>query len=391
MPQFDALVRAEKTQDAVPGEFTIVVTFTNTGGTPARLNRHQASHPALVLDVRDSKDAVVLLPPPSAPDALDLGPGEEVPPGGELTIAYAGFLDRSLAPGEYRVRYFGQFPALGGSVDDPLASGWLGFTVRPMRGFPPGEGIPGLGKPNPDDWRPEPKRPWEKLLGPVWVYLERFWCWLVCWISRRWLGRGCDRQVAGEFDEARTETISDATPGSEAWNGTYRWNARFRLVVDEATCRATVTIRVRLVGTITAAQRAAWEAAIEAAWNDRFKLCGGCWCCCPDGAEIVSDIQFVTSGEHQVVNVAASTTNMGNWGAADTVDVSHEFGHMLGALDEYFTVNGVAWGVGRQATGAIMNNPANAPAARHYETVRAAAAALTGRALTTTARGASCR
>ena len=37
---------------------------------------------------------------------------------------------------------------------------------------------------------------------------------------------------------------------------------------------------------------------------------------------------------------------------------------MLGALDEYFTVNGVDWGPGRQATGAIMNNPANPPVAR---------------------------
>ena len=80
-------------------------------------------------------------------------------------------------------------------------------------------------------------------------------------------------------------------------------------------------------------------------------------------------VQFVTSGEHQVVNVGTTTTNMGNWGASDTVDVSHEAGHMLGALDEYFTVNGVDYGPGRQSDGAIMNNPANPPVARHFDLI----------------------
>ena len=65
--------------------------------------------------------------------------------------------------------------------------------------------------------------------------------------------------------------------------------------------------------------------------------------------------------------MSRATTNMGNWGATDTVDVTHEFGHMLGALEEYFTVNGIAWGAARQASGAIMNNPANPPVARHYD------------------------
>jgi hypothetical protein len=81
---------------------------------------------------------------------------------------------------------------------------------------------------------------------------------------------------------------------------------------------------------------------------------------------------------------------MGNWGASDTVDVSHEFGHMLGALDEYFTVNGVDWGAARQPTGAIMNNPANPPAARHYDTVRQTAEALRSTTYFTIAQSSSC-
>jgi hypothetical protein len=324
------------------------------------------------------------------PGALDLEPGAEIAPGQQVTITYTGFLDLSLPPGEYRVRYFGAFPAMGGSHDDPLASDWLVFSVRPAGEFQPGVRIPGLGKPAPDDWRPERKAPWAAVLGPVWIYLRRLWCWLWCLIRRWLLRRGCDQVLTQELDEPRTETISNAPAGAEAWNGTYGWRARFLLTADEPQCGMTTTIRVRLVGTITAAQQTAWATAIQAAWNDRFKVCGGCWCCCTNGAAMTCDIQFVSSGEHQVVNVGTSTTNMGNWGATDTVDISHEFGHMLGALDEYFTVNGTNWGSGRQPTGAIMNNPANPPVARHYETARAAAAALLGRTLQTVADGVPC-
>ena len=389
MPELEASISAESTAEVVPGEFAITVTFRNGTDQAVRLNLHQASHPALALQVLDSNERAVLLAPPSAPDAEDLEPGRPIEPGGQVDITYAGFLDRSLTPGAYRVRYFGRFEALGGTVENPLTTELLDFTVRPVDDFPPGKGIPGLEPPRPDDIL-QPVPPWLRPLKWIWAWLTRIWCWISCWISRIRKLQRCDRILSQEFDEPRTETISNAPPGSEAWNGTYGWRARFALNVDESTCRATATIRVRLVGTITAAQRAAWETAIEAAWNNRFKLCGGCWCCCGDGMAIVGDIQFVSSGEHQVVNVGASTTNMGNWGATDTVDVSHEFGHMLGALDEYFTVNGIAWGAGRQATGAIMNNPANPPAARHYETVRAAAASLLGRSLQTVAAGTPC-
>ena len=54
MPQLEAQVRAEKREDVVAGEFTFTVEFTNSSSDPARLNVHQASHPALALDVRDS-------------------------------------------------------------------------------------------------------------------------------------------------------------------------------------------------------------------------------------------------------------------------------------------------------------------------------------------------
>ena len=386
MPLLQAEVRAEQTVEVVAGEFAITITFANVGDSAAQLNTHQASHPALVLDVRNGRDEQVLLPPPSAPDAQDLEPGRIIVPGEDVSISYVGFLDRSLAPGTYRVRYFAEYPALGGSVDDPLISEWLQFSVRPARGFTPGERIPGLHKPTVSGPPPGPRPLLLSIIELIRRLFRRWLCRAVCLITRILGNKRCGQVLSQEFDEPRTETISNAPPGSEAWNGTYGWRARFQLTTNDDDCRATATIRVRLVGAISNAQRSAWEAAIESVWNDRFKGCSeGCWCCCVAGCELRFDVQFVTSGEHQVVNVGASTTNMGNWGAGDTVDIGHEFGHMLGALDEYFTVNGTNWGAGRQPGGAIMNNPANPPVARHYETVRAATSSVLSQGLKTVA------
>ena len=104
MPVLEARISAENTSEVVPGEFAITVTFRNGSDQAVRLNVHQAAHPALVLEVADSNGRPVLLAPPSAPDAEDLEPGRLIGPGEQVELTYAGFLDRSQTPGEYRVR-----------------------------------------------------------------------------------------------------------------------------------------------------------------------------------------------------------------------------------------------------------------------------------------------
>ncbi|HEX2196981.1 MAG TPA: hypothetical protein VHJ76_08665, partial [Actinomycetota bacterium] len=248
------------------------------------------------------------------------------------------------------------YPELGGSRDEPLESEWL--TVRVVAADLPRATIRDLG--------------YERPRFSLAKILKKLICLLL-----KLLGRGCRRTLDGTVDQARTETISNAPAGSEAWNGTYSWRARFDVRVSEPNCRVDVVVRIRINGTVTDAQRTAWADAITAAWSNRFKLCCKT-CCCKNGYVIHARPEFVDSGEHQVVNAGGSTTNMGNWGVDDTVDVNHEFGHMLGALDEYFTVNGVDYGPGRQPGGNIMNNPANDPVARHYDLVRDAVARLLG-------------
>jgi hypothetical protein len=380
MPRLQVQLEPKARKDVVPGEFGLRATFTNASEKPAELNVHQAGHPSLTLEVRDERDQPVPMPPPSAPDELDLAAPEEIQPGASVTIEYAGILDRSLAAGTYRVRYFSPHLALGGTADDPLQSEWVEFTVRPTE-FSRGRRVAvsqAVGRARWLSWVLD-------LLDRLRKLLHRLYCVVAALIFRK----RCDRVLTVDVDEPRTETISNAPAGSEAWNGPYGWRARFRASVDEANCRVTVTVRVRLSGAITDAQRTAWETAIENAWSNRFKLCCEC-CCCQDGYTIVCDIQFVARGEDQVVNVGTSTTNMGNWGANDTVDVGHEFGHMLGALDEYFTVNGVDYDGARRADGTIMNNPANNPAAHHYDLIRAAVQQLLGTMCSTRPVGQPC-
>jgi hypothetical protein len=377
MPQLQVQLEATSPPGAPPAEFAVRATLRNASDRPALLNGDQAAHPSLVLDVRDEADQPVLLPPPSVPSEREREAPSEIEPGASVTLDYAGFLDRSLAAGTYRVRYSGRYPAVGGTPDDPLESAWLEFEVGATQ-FEAGQSVIAATRGLPAS----EKRAWYSI---VWGWLRDFFHWLACVIKRIFRrGPACDRVLTVEVDQARTETISNAPAGSESWNGTYGWHARFHVTVDEANCRVTVTLRIRINGAITAAQQAAWESAIENAWSNRFKLRCRC-CCCTNGYTIVVDVQFVASGEHQVVNVAPSTTNMGNWSATDTVDIRHEFGHMLGNPEEYFTVDGVDYNGARRADGNIMNNPANDPEAKHYDLVRAAAAQLLGTSCSTKA------
>lgn len=356
MPRLQVTLTPRSEKPVVPGDVVVEATVTNESTEPVVLNRAQAARPPLVLEVVDEEGASIALPPPTPPTKEDLEAGDSLDPGKSTTFEYGGFLDRSLPGGTYRVRYAGHYPPLGGTEDDPLLSDWTAITVVEAGNVAP--------EARPLDVRGGLERP---VFVVRWIrdLFHTFVCILLRFLDRL----RCDRTLTREVDEARTETISNAPAGAEAWNGTYSWRARFQTRVDQASCRITATVRIRLQGAITGAQRVAWETAIENAWTDRFKLCCRC-CCCPNGYRIAVDVQFVESGEHHVVTVGNTTTNMTNWGRNDTVDVSHEVGHMLGALDEYFTVDGTNWGAGRQPDGSIMNNPANPPAARHYDLVR---------------------
>ena len=188
------------------------------------------------------------------------------------------------------------------------------------------------------------------------------------------------RDVSTRVDE----TISNGPP---EWNLTTWWNSKYQLTVDRDNCTVSVTVRIKVTGTVTEAQKAAWKNAVETKWNNKvYFCCSGCNC--PRGLPVTITLQYVDSGEDYTVTAQTpgttlegreglgGTTSMTGWGADDTIDITHEFGHMLGNTEEYFTTNGVDYSEGgtrqgsRDPSGGVMNNPANDPLPRNYDSIR---------------------
>lgn len=337
-----------------PGDAAVEATVVNEGDRPEPFHEHQARHGSLVLQVEDPSGRRVLLPPPSPPDERDLGPPTPLAPRASVTLRYVGFLDPRRDSGPYRVRWFSSREELGGSPRVPLASDWLVIEVayreitwtdrKPSIGDLVFRTFDSIGM-------------WAKLL------VQRILIWL------------CRAVLEQEVDRYITETITNGTPSS--WNNTYAWNARFHVRVDQPQQRIVVTIRVRLSG-ISPSSAAAWVTTVETAWSNRFKDCAVLGCA-SNGFPILLALQYVTSGEHQTVSVApgSRTADMRTWGLTDT-DQGHEAGHMLGNKEEYFTIDGIDYGPGRQPGGNIMNNPANPPVAAHYWLIQATVDTLLG-------------
>jgi hypothetical protein len=337
-----------------PGDAAVQATVVNEGDQPEPFHEHQARHGSLVLQVEDPSGRRVLPPPPPPPNERDLGQPAPLAPGASVTLRYVGFLDARRDGGAYRVRWFSHHEELGGSLRAPLASDWAVIEVA-HGGITRTEWKPGYG-----------------------ALLVRLFDSISMWVRllvQRILVSLCRAVLEQEVDRPITETITDGTPTS--WNGTYGWNARFLVHVDQPQQRIVVTIRVRPVGASPAAV-SGWVTTVESPWTNRFKDCAVLGCA-SNGYPILLALQLVTSGEHYAVSVSpnSTTANMTSWGLTDT-DQGHDAGHMLGNKEEYFTIDGVAYGPGRQPGGNIMNNPVNPPVAAHYRLIQETVDALLG-------------
>jgi hypothetical protein len=357
-----------------PGDVMVEARFHNTSlQEEVLVNGWRIRNPSLVLEVRDADDREVYLPPPSPPKPEYDRPDERIAPDAVLVVRYAGIFDSRQALGPYKVRYRSLDPLAGADADPAAApaleSDWISLAItqrrpalpRPRLTPPPQSPAPGLPTPPTHSEERWPLAPWRRV---------------VCSVERV-LGIDCDQVLQAEVDEYRLQTISDATPGYEGWNGTYDWQARLNAGNTESPCLVKAEVRIRVNGSIAQADLVAWEKAIEGKWSKKFKVCDQ-GCCCRDGFAIEADVQWVGSGEHHVVTAGGGTANMRNWGRSDRDEVAHEFGHMLGNYDEYFTVNGMMWGDPGQIDGSCMNNPSNDPVARNYDLVRDTVAALRG-------------
>jgi hypothetical protein len=211
-----------------------------------------------------------------------------------------------------------------------------------------------------------------------------------------------------EVDREITETISHAPAAYSQWNGTYAWRAKWQLRLDLRAELGELAVVVRLHSAASAAEKRAWERAIRRKWSNKFAFCvlrdrpvairPGVTDDLQEMYPIRIKIRWVNEPRraHYVIRANAAgaqeggragqggTTSMTGWGTADTVDITHEFGHMLGCPEEYFTTNGVDYTAGgrrqgfRDPRGGVMNNPAGRALARNFDLIRTEAARLRG-------------
>jgi hypothetical protein len=211
-----------------------------------------------------------------------------------------------------------------------------------------------------------------------------------------------------EVDREITETISHAPAAYSAWNGVFSWRAKWQLRLDLRAEIGELAVVVRLHSTASAEVKRAWSRAIRRKWSDKFAfvvlrdepiaISPGVSDDALEMYPIRIRIQWVDDPRraHYVVRANAAgaqeggragqggTTSMTGWGTADVVDITHEFGHMLGCPEEYFTTNGVDYTQGgtrqgfRDPRGGVMNNPAGPALARNFALIRREAARLRG-------------
>ena len=197
---------------ASPAEAAVEVTLTNAGAEPAALDLSHAHIPSLALEIRDAEGRTVLLPPPPVPKAEDVrGAQVTLAPGESHRIVLALALDAYQPGGRYQVRFRGGRPSARDAVAstaEALASDWVPIVLE---GASPARTL--------RDTRTQVSRPpsWGSSIGLIrWLY------WLLRCIPCLIFRKRCNKVVSAEVDRALSETISNAPPPNQAWNGTYK-------------------------------------------------------------------------------------------------------------------------------------------------------------------------
>lgn len=161
-------------------------------------------------------------------------------------------------------------------------------------------------------------------------------------------------------------------------DGGYVWEVKYGLGFDGTAF--TVQTRIHLTGDDPGAYKQVWEAGIEQIWSNKYSLSDG-----SGQYAIRVDVQFVDSGADYEVAVHSGSGggDMLNW-YLDTAWgpsyqdelAAHEFGHMLGAFDEYA---GGATHLGQTASGTIMSDLTATVTGTHLASIDSYAEQFTGR------------
>ncbi len=141
----------------------------------------------------------------------------------------------------------------------------------------------------------------------------------------------------------------------------YGWTAEFEQIWSHVIVRIRLNPDAGISAQTMAALRTTWENTIQTRWSDRWAISRSGEVSC----NLTFDAQWVNASAHHDVRVRVgpAATNMLTWDTADSGAVAaHEFGHMLGNVDEYFASN--CPNRSPVNTGTIMDNNSNVIPAR---------------------------
>lgn len=136
----------------------------------------------------------------------------------------------------------------------------------------------------------------------------------------------------------------------------FSWTAAFEQTWSEIVIRIRLNPDAGITPTTMQNLRAAWRNGIVNTWSNRWGIGHAGELTCP----LAFDVQWVTSNEHHNVRVrlGPDATVMDTW---DTTDpggtAAHEYGHMLGLVDEY--VDSRCTSRSPTITGTVMDNNSN--------------------------------
>lgn len=144
----------------------------------------------------------------------------------------------------------------------------------------------------------------------------------------------------------------------------FSWTGRFEQTWSLIRVRIQLNPDPGITATTIATLRTTWENGIRKTWNNRWGVGRSGEATCP----LQFDVEWVTSNPHHSVRVRVRTNpqqvaNKGTWYTNDSGAVAaHEFGHMLGLVDEYQDIKHCP-ARNPVNTGMVMdNNSANVPA-----------------------------
>lgn len=122
----------------------------------------------------------------------------------------------------------------------------------------------------------------------------------------------------------------------------YDWDARYRQMGTHIVIRIELDPDSGITDAEMSTLRNRWKQGIENKWSNHFA------CCCETAATRISqcsnpgtltfEVVWTDEDSHHTVSVhrGSGRADMTNWYTTDSGDVaSHEFGHMLGLVDEY--------------------------------------------------------